>query len=113
SNPDVACQEEAIMFTATGGVSYQWLSSNASLYHGNPITIVPGSTTVYTVIATNAAGCSNKTTITQNVVECVGLAEAGALAGLKVYPNPTSGAFTVELNNNSVKTVEVTDITGR
>jgi hypothetical protein len=114
SNPDVACHNEAVSLTANGGVVYTWLSGSSSvMYSGNPITVVPGVTTIFTVTATNAAGCSNKTTITQNVAECVGLKENNALTGLKVYPNPTNGVFTIELNNNSVKTVEVTDITGR
>jgi hypothetical protein len=30
-----------------------------------------------------------------------------------VYPNPNTGLFTIELNNGSVKTIEVMDLTGR
>jgi hypothetical protein len=114
SMPDVACHNEMVTLTASGGVSYNWYSSSAStLYHGNPISIIPGVPTVYTVVATNAAGCSNKTTLTQNVADCTSLTELGSLTGLKVYPNPTNGMFTVELNNTLVKTIEITDITGR
>lgn len=112
--PDVACHTEAVQLTATGGVTYQWMSSvTGIMYSGNPITVVPGVTTVFSVTATNAQGCSNKTTITQNAMECLGLTGMGALKGLRVYPNPTSGAFSIEVNTTSMKTVEVTDITGR
>jgi hypothetical protein len=44
---------------------------------------------------------------------CTGLDKTSVLNGLAVYPNPTAGEFTVELNNSSEKTVEVTDLTGR
>lgn len=54
------------------------------------------------------------TTIVQNVNECVGLNEIlRAGNGVEVYPNPTSGEFTIELSNSSAKTIEVLDLTGR
>jgi hypothetical protein len=114
SIPDVACHNEMVTLTASGGVSYTWYSSTSPVVNvGNPINVIPGAPTVYTIIATNAAGCSNKTTLTQNVTDCTSLTEFGSLTGLNVYPNPTNGMFTIELNTTSVKTIEITDITGR
>lgn len=115
SAPNEMCAGETQVLTATGGVTYQWVASPSGLLmQGASVNVNPTSTTVYTVTGTNAAGCSNKFTLTQNVSECVGLNQiAGSLNGVKIYPNPTSGEFTVELSNASVKTVVVTDVTGR
>jgi hypothetical protein len=35
------------------------------------------------------------------------------MTGLALYPNPTAGEFTLELNNGLEKTIEISDITGR
>jgi hypothetical protein len=115
SAPTEMCVGETQVLTATGGITYQWVASPSGLLlSGASVNVNPLITTVYTVTGTNAAGCSNKFTLTQAVSECVGLNQiAGTLTGVKIYPNPTAGEFTVELNNSSVKTVVVTDVTGR
>ncbi len=114
SAPNEMCNGEVQTLTAGGnGVTFQWIvGTTGMIMSGNPVNINPSSTTIYTVTATGANGCSNKTTITQNVGECVGLKE-NTLKGVKVYPNPTAGEFTVELNNTLNKTIDVTDIAGR
>jgi hypothetical protein len=113
TNPGVACHNEMVNLTASGAVSYTWISNTSSImYGGNSINVIPGVTSVYTVTGTNANGCSGKTTVTQNVQDCTGLNEF-TLQGVKVYPNPTTGVFTIELNNNSIKNIRIADITGR
>jgi hypothetical protein len=112
SQPNIMCSGETQVLTATGGVSYVWTSTSGSVMQGSPININPTSTTVYTVTGTNANGCSNKSTITQNVSDCLGLKENKS-GSVRIYPNPTTGEFTVELNNTSEKIVEVMDLTGR
>jgi hypothetical protein len=42
-----------------------------------------------------------------------GVAEPTVTASMLVFPNPTSGAFTVRITGAQARTVEVTDITGR
>jgi len=68
---------------------------------------------VYSV--TNATtGCSNSATTTIIVSICTGLNKNSVTSeGLHVYPNPNTGQFTVEFNNGEVKTIEITDVTGR
>jgi hypothetical protein len=58
-------------------------------------------------------GCSNSTSDTIVVSTCTGLDKQNATGGLSVYPNPNAGEFTIELNNGSEKTIEVSDLTGR
>lgn len=54
------CIGDAATLTATGGTNYSW--SNGST--ANPISVNPPSTTTYTVVGTNANGCSNSTQVT-------------------------------------------------
>lgn len=114
SNPGAACKNDMLTLTATGGVSYQWYSNtNSAILQGNPVNLQAASSTVFTVMATGANGCVGKTTLTQNIEECTGIAKVGALSGVSVYPNPTSGVLTVEFNSNVAKSVSVQDLTGR
>ena len=115
SNPIDACKNDVIVLTAGGSATtYQWLGSTGIVLQGSSININLTSQTTFTVIGTDANGCVNKTFFTQNVNACTGInTYASELKGLKVYPNPTGGEFTVELNSGSVKTIEVIDLTGR
>jgi hypothetical protein len=113
SAPINICKGETSTLTATGGVTYLWTSNtSAVVLLGSAVDVSPASTSIYTVTVTNANGCSAKATIVQNVSECLGL-KTNSVNSAKVYPNPTAGEFTVELNNTSEKTVEVVDVTGR
>jgi hypothetical protein len=114
SIPGVACHNEMVSLSATGALQYTWTSSTAAnVYVGNPVNLIPGSTTIYTVMGVNGNGCVGKTTITQNVVECVGISETSLLKGLNVYPNPTGGVFVIALPSDLSKNIEVSDVHGR
>jgi hypothetical protein len=115
SAPNEMCVGETQVLTATGGLSYQWVASPSGvIMQGAAVSINPNSTTSYVVTGTDANGCTNTANLTQNVSECVGINTLNASAnGVKIYPNPTSGEFNIELNSTSVSTIEVTDVTGR
>jgi hypothetical protein len=110
--PSSICAGESAMLTGSGGVSYTWMSSS-SFIGTNPAFVTPPSSTSYTVQGTDANGCTNTAIVNLGVDPCTTIGEMSALPGLKVYPNPTSYDFTVELNNSDVKTVELCDVTGR
>ena len=114
-NPNVACAEDLVTLSATGAASYQWISSaNMQLYSGNSVSLFLNTTSVFTVTGTGTNGCTTTTVITQSIAECVGVEKhSSTLSGIKVYPNPSNGEFTVELNSNDLKTIEVSDLTGR
>jgi hypothetical protein len=58
--------------------------------------------------------CSNTASNTIVISNCTGVNSIITSSnGLSVYPNPNTGLFTIELNNGSVKTIEVMDVTGR
>ena len=115
NSADFFCAGEvAILNANSSATSFQWISStSAVILGGNPVTVSPTVSTIYTVTGTDEHGCVNKSTVVQNVEICAGLNEAKTLNGTKVYPNPTSGLFTVQLNSGILKTVQVIDFTGR
>ena len=63
----------------------------------------------YDIVIANVAGCDS--TIHLRLNETEGIEDAGVLALLKVYPNPTSGR--VQINAEQVARVEVLDLVGR
>jgi peptide deformylase len=59
-------------------------------------------------------GCSNSASVSIVVDPCTGVRESQINAvGITIYPNPTSGLFTIETPNNDVKTITMFDMTGR
>lgn len=91
-------------------------SGNQWLLNGNPI---PGATNAtytslangtYTVIVT-ANGCAS-TASNAIVITNTGVKESELLA-VKVYPNPSTGEFQLELPAGQVYELTVTDLTGR
>ncbi len=115
SSQSDACIGDLITLTGNGALTYQWLSSATGvLLQGSPISIVITANTVYTVSGTDANGCVGKATLNQNANICAGINKFSSSAnGVRVYPNPTSGEFTVEFNSAYNKSLEVLDLTGR
>ena len=115
NKPDVACVEDMIILNASGAATYNWISGSTNIvYFGTTVNAFLNTTTVFTLTGTGTNGCSTTTTITQSISECVGVNKVtSTLGGTKVYPNPSTGEFIVELNSNSEKTFEITDLTGR
>ena len=113
SDRAVICRGESATLTGGGATTYQWMAN--SLFIASPVAIVsPNTSTTYTLVGTDANGCSNATTLIQTVEECVGINGITTTnSGIKIYPNPTAGAFTIELRNSHDKAVEVNDLTGR
>lgn len=113
SNIATICKGEYADLTGSGAANYSFATTMA-YYMGSPVSVNPQATTVYSVTGTNALGCEGKTTYVLNVEACVGISKTSdAISGLSIYPNPTTGIFTVELNTNLAKTIVVTDVTGR
>lgn len=106
------CRGENATLTGGGAVSYDW-SSSSSFIQAAVAVVSPNVNTTFTVTGTNANGCTNTALVQQNVQECLGVKEMTSLNGVKLYPNPTAGVFTVELNNGKNKVISVLDVTGR
>jgi len=81
---------------------------------GNPVYVSPQTTTSYTLVGTSADGCTAESYYELNVTECVGLNENSAsVNGIKVFPNPNNGVFSIEWNNGLNKNASVSDISGK
>ncbi len=107
------CRGESATLTGSGAVSYQWASP--SLFVQSPVANVsPNVSTTYTLTGSDNNGCKGVTTVALNVQACVGLKEMTSTSGgVKVYPNPNDGVFTIVVANGKNKTVEILDMTGR
>lgn len=106
------CPGGAATMSANGGATFVW-SPAGSLDNANnqTVTAMPSQTTIYTVVGTDAVGCSNSTTYTITVDPCLGLDENG-LTAWTVYPNPTNDLVTVEFPEKFLK-LELIDPSGR
>lgn len=112
----IMCEGDALTLNATGATTYTWVANNTgALYIGSSVNPAPHVTTTYMVMGTDGStGCVGTANITQNVTTCVGINNISASnSEISVYPNPNNGVFTVALADNSVKTISVTDVTGR
>jgi gliding motility-associated-like protein len=58
------CLGGSVVLTASGGNTYNWTPGGQTT---NPITVTPSATTVYTVIATDANGCTASSNVTVTV----------------------------------------------
>ncbi len=111
-NDNTICAGDQVQLTGVGASSYQWAAT--TMYLQGPVAAVsPMSSIVYTVTGTDINGCHNTTTYALTVNICEGIAENGALAGLNVYPNPTTAELNISLSNAASKSIQVIDLTGR
>ncbi|HLP10576.1 MAG TPA: HYR domain-containing protein [Flavobacteriales bacterium] len=113
--PSVQICDDDLPITITGG------SPAGGVYTGtgvtgstfDPIAADNGTHTI-TYTFTNGSGCSDEATDTYVVDDCTGFTDFAASDLVRVYPNPTQGIFTVELNGTSVtsKTIAITNQLG-
>ncbi len=101
TNNTLICTGQTANLTASGATSYTWNTTATT----SVITVSPTVTTIYTLTGTDANGCTANTSITQNVSLCTGIGSTplslGEGLGVRLFPNPTQGAFTIQLNSDS------------
>lgn len=87
------CVGETATLTANGASTYAWNPGGA----GTTITVSPSVTTTYSVIGTDANGCTNNAIVTQNVSLCTGINQITINNnGMTLFPNPSSSNVTIE-----------------
>ena len=108
TNNTLLCVGETATLTASGASTYTWSTSQTSAI----ITVSPSMQTTYTVNGTDANGCENSTSITQNLNACTGINEVSYSANeLLVYPNPSNGVFNV--NVSTTTKIIIIDVIGK
>jgi hypothetical protein len=69
--------------------------------------------TIYYTLGDSVSGCHGKDSLHVFVFPCTGM-ENNSENGLRIYPNPTNGIFTIETDNiDDEMTIQVYDRTGR
>lgn len=98
------CTGQLVILKATGATSYAWTPGPGS---GASFPVTPTATTTYSVVGTANSCSSAPTAIVVTVTTCTGLEDLISHNELSVYPNPSTGIFTISSANNTGK-LEVT-----
>jgi hypothetical protein len=91
--------------------AYQWIRNGALLTGDSSQSLTITQAGTYSVIVTDVNGCSD-TSAAFNV-NSVNIFDEISAVGAILYPNPGSGEFTLEFQNEAVRELEITDAIGR
>ncbi len=107
SSNSLICAGDPATLTVNGNATtFFWNTSSTNTF----IVVSPTTTTSYTVFATNAVtGCTTTASITQNVSTCTSIHSNALNYGVKIYPNPTTDNFYIEMPDE-IGFIEVTDM---
>ncbi len=99
-----------VLSTTTVATSYQWYNGAAAVGTGTTYTATAAG--IYTLVVTNAAGC---TTSSSGVLANVGIKSSRSLSNVTVYPNPTKDMIMISatLNKSQSVTVKIFDMNGK
>lgn len=93
ASDDSLCTGDLLTLTGGGASTYSW---DNSVTNGTPF--VPSGTQTYTVTGTDINNCTNTASVTVVVSSCIGLEDINSTAILNVYPNPSTGIFQLQVN---------------
>jgi hypothetical protein len=111
ANRTSMCVKETNTISASGGDTYSWSPVSMT---GTSITITPtlAIPKSYSVTGYSAEGCAKTATIMILINTCTGIEEAaGDNSFILLYPNPTSGEFSV--NSKVDGSMIIYDVTGK
>jgi hypothetical protein len=122
------CFGDSVMLNSTNATpnySYQWYRNNIAVYQATAITLAAKNPGIYKVVSkNNGNGCSRISSNGINViVNCREAAFESPVVDIstptptfKLFPNPTSGAFTIQFNKENLDDqdaiVEILDLNG-
>jgi hypothetical protein len=101
TNNTLLCVGQTATLSVSGAITYTWSTTDNT----SSVAVSPTVQTTYTVNGTDANGCENTTTVTQDVSACTGIVTLTNDGSINVYPNPNKGMFVVELTSVSKVTV--------
>jgi hypothetical protein len=105
----LVCKNEPTFLIGGGGATYVWTPGSLN---GNTVTVSPAQSTTYNVVGTDQNGCTGTSTVFVKTSTCFGLDEWSLNnVGLKVYPNPNNGQFTMSAEKDL--TIEVLNNIGQ
>ena len=99
-NPPEICLGDTIILEASPGfVSYLWTDLTTVFGQSYILFDSPNDDQWYMVIAEDSNGCVSREDINVDVDTCATSINDELITNISVYPNPSSGIFTLELNN--------------
>ncbi|CAN5207594.1 hypothetical protein BH09BAC5_BH09BAC5_16310 [soil metagenome] len=109
----IVCVNDASIVLTGSPAGGTWTGPGVTGSMFNPSAAGVGSQTVgYSF--TDANGCESSALVTIQVSACTGVVENNLINGVSVYPNPTSGAFTINVSANvGNMQIEMTDLQGK
>jgi hypothetical protein len=97
SSNSFLCIGQTATLTASGASTYSWNPGG----NGTIISVTPTLTTTYTVTGTDANGCKNSTTLTQDVSLCTGVVQlVNNSNSVSIFPNPSTSYITITSIND-------------
>ena len=105
----VICRGESTILTANGANTYVWNNTATT----QSFAINPIINTNYTVTGTNLNGCKGTGTVQVKVNTCTEISEINKEKGIKIYPNPNNGEFTIEMTNINNSNITITNVLGQ
>ena len=107
------CPGEPIVLNASGAATYIW-NSGSQVYSGSTITYTTLLTSTLTVSGSDANNCTGQTSYVVHVDACTGLkSDRVTHTSIKIYPNPGNGEYKIDSGNNELKSIVISDITGK
>ncbi len=103
------CSGATVLMVANGANTYTW----SSFQTFQAISVSPTVTTMYFVVGASTNGCQNSSFVTINVNPCTSINELESSNVVSLFPNPTSGSFTVYMQGESDKEVIVYNSLGK
>ncbi|PBQ33834.1 hypothetical protein CNR22_19290 [Sphingobacteriaceae bacterium] len=109
SGQTIICTGTTVDLSASGASSYIWNTGSTS----TSISVSPTVQTSYSIAGTNNEGCVGTFSLVVKVSDCTGLNSIVANTTVKLYPNPTHGDFTVELEDASTAVITIRNVVGQ
>ena len=105
----LVCENSLATLSAGGASQYAWSTGQSD----SVIQVMPSLSTVYTTTFVSSYGCMSIGALTVNVSACAEISEISKEGRFKVFPNPSSGEFTFELDEFGNSRLSIIDNTGK
>ena len=107
-----------IHYTDCSNPSYTWLLNNNPLSIHSAVAVISyatGSSDSVTCQISCSNHCSTVGTATSNSIIRAGIAEISSIGDVKIYPNPTTGSFSIDINalTSGDAKITITDLLGQ
>lgn len=100
NGPNTVCESEPFTIVITGADSYTWNASPSTWTNsagGSSFSASQVATNIYSVTVSSFNNpCSVQHTYTVNSSPCTEISETSSKREISIYPNPSSGIFTIE-----------------